>query len=110
MKCGWRIKSIESITLKHYYAFGKQGFFRNDIETIVNWCNMLRILDYKIRHNENLYLSLSTGIESEHEIYAEEAREKWELFKQLVSLTSKLRSKFTINEANKKKKPDCLDF
>jgi hypothetical protein len=71
---------------------------------------MFRILEFKIRHNEALYLSLSTGKEAEHEIYAEEAREKWELFKQLVSLTGKLRSKFNVDETTKRKKPDCLSF
>ena len=80
MKWGWRPKDIQGITLKSYYAFGKEGFFKHDIETINNWCSTMRILDYKIRHNEELFLSKSTGKDAEFEHDAEEIREKWALF------------------------------
>jgi hypothetical protein len=47
---------------------------------------------------------------AEHSYQAEEIIEKWELFKELLAVTNKLRSKFIADDSSKKGKPDCLKF
>ena len=77
MKQGWLPRHIEPHTLKFYYAFGRDGFFKQDIEAICNWCGSMRILDYKIRHNDDVFLLKSQAKGIEDPVQAMEIIEKW---------------------------------
>lgn len=111
MKQGWRPRHIEANSLKNYYAFSKDGFFKKDIETIVSFCKSIEALEQKIILNEELFLRLSGACEdsddpsekmSKHPVKEAEIQEKWETFQKLVLLVKKLREKF---EKDRSKKP-----
>lgn len=59
MKGGWRPKHIEASTLKNYYAFGRDGFLKKDIDTITHFCDSLKELEHKLTEREELFLELS---------------------------------------------------
>jgi len=55
------VRHISANTLSNYNAFGIEGFFKRDIETINSWCAAIEVLEARIRADQKLFLDLSEG-------------------------------------------------
>lgn len=81
-------------SLKNLEKYGSDGIFKQDMVTVVNWCDSLAYLEQAIMQHEELFLAKSHGAGAKDAEEAANAVERWETFHQLLNVTKCLRQLF----------------